>query len=53
LQTKTPLESETVDEESRGDTCETNTSLVPAVDRDLGGVENVFAEDDTVGASPS
>ena len=53
LQTKTPLQSETVDEEGRGDACETDASLVPAVDRNLGSVENVFTEDDTVAASPS
>jgi hypothetical protein len=53
LQTKTPLQSETVDEEGRGNTCETNASLVPAVDRDLGGVENIFSENNTVRSGPT
>lgn len=53
LQAKTPLQSETVNEEGGRDTSETDTSLVPAVDRNLGGIENIFTENDAVGSSPS
>lgn len=53
LQAKTPLQSQTVNKEGRRDTSETNSSLIPAVDRDLGGIEDVFTKDDAVGSSPT
>lgn len=53
LQAKTPLQSEAMNEEGGCDTGETDSSLVPAVDRNLSGIKNVFTEDDAVGSSPS
>jgi hypothetical protein len=42
-----------VDEKGRGDTSQSDSSLVPAVDGHLSGVQDVFSEDDRVGPSPT
>lgn len=48
LQTKTPFEGKSVNQEGRSDACESHTSLVPASDFNVGGVEDVLSEDDGV-----
>ncbi|KAI6776592.1 hypothetical protein HG530_000537 [Fusarium avenaceum] len=53
LQTKTPLESASVDEERSGDTGQTNSSLVPSIDFLVGSVEDVLAKDDRVTRRPT
>lgn len=42
-----------MDEEGGGDAGESDTTLVPAVHLDVGGVQDVLAEDDGVGAGPA
>lgn len=53
LQPQAPFQGEAVDQEGGGDAGEADAALVPAVDGDLGGVEDVFAKDDAVGACPA
>jgi hypothetical protein len=53
LQPQTPFQGTAVDEKRRGDTSQSNGSLVPAVDGHLGGVQDVFSEDDRVGSGPA
>ena len=48
LQTKTPFEGESVDQESGSDACESNTTLVPATDFNVGSVKDVLSKDDGV-----
>ena len=42
-----------MDEKGRGDTSQSDSSLVPAVDGHLGGMQDIFSEDDRVGPSPA
>lgn len=53
LKTETPVHGECVNQESNCDTGESDTTLVPAVDLDTGGVQNILSEDDGVGAGPT
>lgn len=53
LQPQPPLQREAVDEEGRRDAGQADAALVPAVDLDLRGVEDIFAKDDGVRAGPS
>ena len=48
LQTKTPFERQAVNQECRSDACESHTSLVPAADFDVGGMEDVLSKDNGV-----
>lgn len=52
LQVEAPPEGGAVDEEGDGDAGEADGALVPAVDLDLGGVQDVLAEDDGVAGGP-
>lgn len=53
LKAETPVHGKGVNQESSCDTGESDTTLVPAVDLDTGGVQNVLSEDDGVGAGPT
>lgn len=44
LQSQSPLQSKTVNQESSGDAGKTNSTLVPAIDFDLSCVQDVLAE---------
>jgi hypothetical protein len=48
LQTKTPFESQPVNQEGCSDTCESHTTLVPTSNLNVGGVEDVLSKDDGV-----
>lgn len=53
LQSKTPFHRERMDEECSGETGQPDTALVPATNLDIGGVEDVFTENDTVAGGPA
>jgi hypothetical protein len=53
LKTETPLECKPMNQEGGSNTGKTNTTLVPTVDFDIRGVQDVFAEDNGVGTSPA
>lgn len=42
-----------MDEEGSGETGQPDTALVPATNLDIGGVEDVFTENDTVAGGPA
>ena len=53
LESETPLESGAMDQEGSGDTSKADTSLVPSINFDIGGVKYVFAKHDRIASRPS
>jgi hypothetical protein len=53
LEVKAPFQGKGVDEEGGGNTGKTNATLVPAINLDIGGIEDVLAEHNTVAGGPS
>lgn len=53
LESQPPFECEAVDQEREGEAGQADAALVPPVDLDVGGVQDVFAEDDGVAAGPA
>lgn len=53
LKTDTPLDRGGMDQEGGSDAGETDSTLVPSVDLNVGGVQDVLAKDDRVAACPA
>lgn len=53
LKTKPPFESTSMDEERSGDTSQTNTTLVPAINLGIRSMEDILSKDDRVTRSPA
>jgi len=53
LQPQAPIQSQPMNQKGVGNTSKPYTSLVPSIDFDIGGVEDIFSENHRVGSCPA